>query len=159
MLIKILKLGAVALILTSWAGQASAQTNSREVCREYTKTIYIGGKAVEGYGTACRQQDGSWEISKLKGSEHAQTKVKEHIVEDLRDKGAREIIVIREPYYASTPALKARKYVGYPYGYYNSYHRYYNNKHYKKSHYNHHGAHYKKHHRSSGFGFGYYGGW
>lgn len=31
-------------------------------CREFTQTIYVGGKAVEGYGTACRQADGSWKI-------------------------------------------------------------------------------------------------
>ncbi len=32
-------------------------------CREYTKTITVGGKPQEqGYGTACMQPDGSWEI-------------------------------------------------------------------------------------------------
>jgi surface antigen len=31
-------------------------------CREFTQTIYVGGKAVEGYGTACRMADGSWKI-------------------------------------------------------------------------------------------------
>ena len=31
-------------------------------CREFTQTVYVGGKAVEGYGTACRQADGSWKI-------------------------------------------------------------------------------------------------
>jgi len=32
------------------------------VCREYQQKITVGGKTVEGYGTACRQQDGSWKI-------------------------------------------------------------------------------------------------
>ena len=32
-------------------------------CREFTTTIVIGGKEYEGYGTACRQADGSWKIS------------------------------------------------------------------------------------------------
>ena len=31
-------------------------------CREYTQEIIIGGKKQSGYGTACRQVDGSWEI-------------------------------------------------------------------------------------------------
>ncbi|MCR9176426.1 MAG: RT0821/Lpp0805 family surface protein [Alphaproteobacteria bacterium] len=31
-------------------------------CREFTQTVYIGGKAEQAYGTACRQQDGSWKI-------------------------------------------------------------------------------------------------
>jgi len=31
-------------------------------CREFTHTIFIGGKAEKAYGTACRQPDGTWEI-------------------------------------------------------------------------------------------------
>lgn len=33
-------------------------------CREYTQTIKIGSKTEEGFGTACRRSDGSWEIVK-----------------------------------------------------------------------------------------------
>jgi surface antigen len=32
------------------------------VCREYQQTISMGGQAQEGYGTACRQPDGTWRI-------------------------------------------------------------------------------------------------
>jgi surface antigen len=31
-------------------------------CREFVTKIIIGGKEEQGYGTACRQPDGSWEI-------------------------------------------------------------------------------------------------
>ena len=31
-------------------------------CREYTKSVTIGGNEEEVYGTACRQADGTWEI-------------------------------------------------------------------------------------------------
>jgi surface antigen len=31
-------------------------------CREFTQTIYVNGQAEEGYGTACRQPDGTWKI-------------------------------------------------------------------------------------------------
>lgn len=31
-------------------------------CREYNQTIYIGGEAHQGHGTACRQPDGTWKI-------------------------------------------------------------------------------------------------
>lgn len=31
-------------------------------CREFMTTIVIGGREEQGYGTACRQPDGSWEI-------------------------------------------------------------------------------------------------
>lgn len=35
---------------------------SGRYCREYTQTINVGGKTEKGYGTACRQPDGSWEV-------------------------------------------------------------------------------------------------
>ena len=38
--------------------------NSGENCREYTQKIKIGNKIEEGFGTACRRSDGSWEIVK-----------------------------------------------------------------------------------------------
>jgi surface antigen len=31
-------------------------------CREYQQTIYVGGQQETGYGIACEQPDGSWEI-------------------------------------------------------------------------------------------------
>jgi len=32
------------------------------LCREYSQTIYIGKEKHKGYGTACKQADGSWQI-------------------------------------------------------------------------------------------------
>lgn len=32
-------------------------------CREFQQTITVDGEEVKGYGTACRQPDGSWEIT------------------------------------------------------------------------------------------------
>ncbi len=37
-------------------------TKEEGYCREYQQTIVIGGKEHQGYGTACRQPDGSWKI-------------------------------------------------------------------------------------------------
>ncbi len=31
-------------------------------CREFTQTIYVGGKAQKAYGHACRQPDGNWKV-------------------------------------------------------------------------------------------------
>lgn len=31
-------------------------------CREFKQTIEVSGKLEEGYGTACKQADGSWQI-------------------------------------------------------------------------------------------------
>ncbi len=38
------------------------QNADGQYCREYTQTINVGGNRQEGYGKACRQQDGSWKI-------------------------------------------------------------------------------------------------
>ena len=32
-------------------------------CREFQQTINVGGQPQQGYGTACRQPDGSWKIA------------------------------------------------------------------------------------------------
>lgn len=38
------------------------QNASGQYCREYQQTISVGGKTANGYGVACRQPDGSWQI-------------------------------------------------------------------------------------------------
>ncbi|MBN67488.1 MAG: hypothetical protein CMM94_08000 [Rickettsiales bacterium] len=38
------------------------QTASGQYCREFSQTIYVDGRSEKGYGTACRQADGSWQI-------------------------------------------------------------------------------------------------
>jgi surface antigen len=42
--------------------QRPYQDASGRFCREYQQTIYVGGQAQQGYGTACRQPDGSWQV-------------------------------------------------------------------------------------------------
>ncbi len=34
----------------------------RGYCREFTQQITVAGKTQQGYGTACRQPDGTWKI-------------------------------------------------------------------------------------------------
>jgi surface antigen len=34
-----------------------------EYCREFQQTIEVGGQVQRGYGTACRQPDGSWRMT------------------------------------------------------------------------------------------------
>ncbi len=46
----------------SFTPQPAYQTNEGQYCREYTQNITIGGQTETGYGTACRQPDGSWKI-------------------------------------------------------------------------------------------------
>ena len=38
------------------------RSNTGQYCREFQQTITVGGKTEQGYGTACRQPDGSWQI-------------------------------------------------------------------------------------------------
>ena len=40
----------------------TAISKSGQPCREFTTTVYVGGQEQQGYGTACRQADGSWRI-------------------------------------------------------------------------------------------------
>jgi len=42
--------------------QPAYQNDRGQYCREFTQEIEIGGEVQEGYGTACRQPDGSWKI-------------------------------------------------------------------------------------------------
>jgi surface antigen len=38
------------------------QNQSGQFCREFSQTINVGGRSEQAYGTACRQQDGTWKI-------------------------------------------------------------------------------------------------
>lgn len=37
-------------------------SSSGDYCREFQQTISVGGRQEQGYGVACRQDDGSWRI-------------------------------------------------------------------------------------------------
>jgi surface antigen len=57
---------------TSWrnpdSGNSGTITPTRtyqsgeQYCREYQQTVSVGGETQKGYGTACRQPDGTWQI-------------------------------------------------------------------------------------------------
>ena len=47
---------------------AAAPAEAREYCREYNKSITVGGRYESGYGTACMQPDGSWMIVEARGT-------------------------------------------------------------------------------------------
>ena len=42
--------------------QAPYKNDSGQYCREFQNKITVGGQTQNGYGTACRQPDGSWQI-------------------------------------------------------------------------------------------------
>lgn len=39
------------------------QSPDGRYCREYQTTVVVGGRQSQGYGTACRGPDGSWQIA------------------------------------------------------------------------------------------------
>jgi surface antigen len=51
---------------TGHRGSVTTTRRYREAgqqCREFQQTVVVGGRDERAYGTACRQQDGSWRIS------------------------------------------------------------------------------------------------
>lgn len=42
--------------------KAYYKNDNGQYCREFQNKITVGGKTESGYGTACRQPDGSWQI-------------------------------------------------------------------------------------------------
>ena len=63
------KNGAVTTWQNPNTGNGGAATPTTTVvksdgtpCREFTTEIEVGGETQQGYGTACRQADGSWKI-------------------------------------------------------------------------------------------------
>lgn len=46
----------------TYTPQPAYKTSSGQTCREFQQTITVGGRQESGYGTACRQPDGSWQI-------------------------------------------------------------------------------------------------
>lgn len=74
-------------------------------CREYQQTIIIGGREERGYGTACRQPDGTW---RTVATQRAATAPVER----------RTTVYVRE-------APRSYYYPYYPYGYYHYPYGYY----------------------------------
>lgn len=54
----------LAALTFSFAGLAMMPGSARadDYCREYTRTVTVGGYSQEAYGTACYEPDGSWRI-------------------------------------------------------------------------------------------------
>lgn len=46
----------------TYTPQPAREVAPGKFCREFQQTVVIGGKEEKGYGTACRQPDGSWQV-------------------------------------------------------------------------------------------------
>lgn len=108
MTLKHLLIAGMGILPFLFAGDAKAEHGQ---CREYTKNISIGGRLEIGYGRACLQPDGAWEIVSLSGQGDARQMMREHIRDDLYDRSDDRVIVIdrevpvyRQPIYYYEPA-------------------------------------------------------
>lgn len=111
MTVKHVLIAGIGMIPFLYAVSAKAEYGP---CREYSKTISIGGRLEVGYGRACRQPDGAWEVMGLSaGNEDSRRVVGEYIRDDLYARGERRVIFIDRPvavyeepetyYYVSRP--------------------------------------------------------
>jgi hypothetical protein len=55
-------MGAAALIVATIGFAPEAKAYDQSYCREYNRTVHIGGQIQNAYGTACLQPDGDWVI-------------------------------------------------------------------------------------------------
>jgi hypothetical protein len=132
-----------ALIAVPTLAPASAE--AKEYCREYTKTVSIGGKAERAYGTACQQPDGSWEIQSLEGSSYGRDQVRDVIYDDLNDRYSNRRynnVVIKERYSTPRPRYRHHRASHYApfvlnFGFGDRYDRHHGKKHYKHKKYAH----------------------
>lgn len=87
----------VALGLVSgFAGQSMA---AEPYCREYTRTIKVGGEKQVGYGTACMQRDGTWRIvSEAEPVKVKKAKKKKKVKYVVKEKVVYEPVVVRPHY-------------------------------------------------------------
>lgn len=46
----------------TYTPQPAYKTANNQTCREFQQSITVGGRQETGYGTACRQPDGSWQV-------------------------------------------------------------------------------------------------
>lgn len=56
------KIPLLVMALAIQAGIAANAYAQQPYCREYTQTVRVGNTLQRGYGTACMQADGSWQI-------------------------------------------------------------------------------------------------
>jgi hypothetical protein len=74
------------------------------VCREFTKTVTIGGTQQQAYGTACRQPDGTWKLAQQEQQPTEQRYVPQQQAPVIvAAPPPRVVYVYPEPYYQPRP--------------------------------------------------------
>ena len=102
-------IAALAFLPVISAGNAEA---AERYCREYTKSVRIGGDLQSAYGTACMQPDGSWALVSFGGHDD----LFEDVLRASHRGNGRVILVERRPAnYWYQPYRPVRHYYYRPY--------------------------------------------
>lgn len=152
------------LILTALVAASFVSTkpaSAQDYCREYTKTVSIGGRAEQAYGTACYRPDGSWEIVDLQGSDYARDQVREVMYRDIEKdryqrgyKPSQRVVVVENYRYRNTrPVYYRQAATQWPFVFSFNYGNNYNNK-YKNNYRNNHYRDFKHDNRGNNRGHG-----
>lgn len=56
-------IAAAALATAAFLAAPQAKAANGDYCREYTRTVFIGGRTEQAYGTACLEPDGAWRVA------------------------------------------------------------------------------------------------
>lgn len=115
-----------ALVMTGFSSGAEAAGRNGEYCREYVRTITIGNRIEEGYGTACLQPDGSWKIQ----NEYQQP-VSSRVPQRMQTVIEKEVVYVTPRYYPQRVFYHGEAHDRYKHrSYYQNSHSY-KNRHYK----------------------------
>jgi len=105
-LLKALALLGLGLIFT---GLNASQAEAAGYCREFTQTVTVGGRLQSGYGTACMQPDGSWQIvsqgnlPQVPSHYRAPEPVQYVIIRQQRVLVSQPVVYYNQRYYRSPP--------------------------------------------------------
>ena len=151
---------SAAITLAGISSNAAAYNQyTNQQCREYTRTIEVGGRLQEGFGKACLQPDGSWRmVSEAQPQASRQT----------THQPAREVVVYRDHHHhydhrrhygpKSGIAISFGKGWGHRghYGYGHKHHKHHRHSWHRRAHGNHHAWH--RGHKRWGRGHHHYKG-
>jgi hypothetical protein len=129
---------ALTLVFVA-AGSANARTpvndNYNEdapYCREYTQTFSIGGEKETGYGTACLQPDGSWQI--VSQDDKDESDINYIVKEEKIYVEPREVIFAPGHYWHRRPTAFISISHGRHYPHYHHRHRHHHHRHHRRHH-------------------------
>jgi hypothetical protein len=80
-------IAAAALATAALLSAPQAKAANGDYCREYTRTVFIGGRTEQAYGVACLEPDGAWRVAdenvnNNRGYDNVQTQNVTYVIND-----------------------------------------------------------------------------